>query len=82
MTKDEFYDKMFDYLYDTIELTLTDGKKVIGRLRNIDHRGDNDDVPGYENIALYHITLPNGDRDSYKEDEVVGVCLVERWANK
>lgn len=77
MTRDERYNKMFDYFYKKIRLTLKDGKNVVGTLRNIEKRGDNDDVEGYEDIALYDIILPNGELDAYDEDEVVEVEVVE-----
>ena len=77
MTRDERYNKMFDYFYKKIRLTLKDGKNVVGTLRNIEKRGDNDDVEGYEDIALYDIILPNGEIDTYDEDEVVEVEVVE-----
>ncbi len=77
MTRDERYNKMFDYFYKKIRLTLKDGKNVVGTLRNIEKRGDNDDVEGYEDIALYDIILPNGEIDTYDEDEVVEVEVVK-----
>lgn len=77
MTRDERYNKMFDYFYQKIRLTLKDGRKVVGTLRNIEKRGDNDDVEGYEDIALYDIILPNGEIDTYDEDEVVEVEVVK-----
>ena len=77
MTRDERYYKMFDYFYKKIRLTLKDGRKVVGKLRNIEKRGDNDDVEGYEDIALYDIILPNGEIDTYDEDEVVEVEVVK-----
>ena len=55
---------------------------MVGKLRNIEKRGDNDDVPEYEDIAIYDIILPDGSRDGYAEDEVVNVRLIERWPEK
>lgn len=77
MTRDELYKKMFDYFYQKIRMTLKDGKSVVGTLRNIEKRGDNDDVEGYEDIALYDIILPDGEVGTYDETEVVNVEPVQ-----